>query len=171
MGGDAAPGFALTDQFGDQVALAGQRDKVVVLTFLYTNCPDVCPLTAAWLRQVHDQLGDDAAAVTFLAVSVDPDGDTAEATTEFSERFGMLERWSFLTGTRAQLEPVWKAYYVGVLPDTEHDGVAHDPLVTHTAPIYVINQDGRRRVLHTTGGETDAIVGEIVYDIQLLLDE
>jgi len=168
MGGDPAPNFALANQFGDKIKLSEQRGKVVVLTFLYTHCPDVCPLTAARLRQVHAQLGADAADVTFLAVSVDPEGDTALAATEFSERFGMLERWSYLIGTREELEPIWKAYYVGVLPDTDH--AEHADQVMHNAPIYLIDRDGRRRVVHTTGGATDAIIDEVLHDIRQLLD-
>lgn len=166
LGGDAAPDFTLTDQFGNQMSLAEQRGKLVVLTFLYTHCPDICPLTAARLRQVYAELGTDAEEVSFLAVSVDPERDTTQAAYAFSERFGMLDRWSYLIGTRQELEPVWKAYYIGVLPDpAQHDQVMH------TAPIYLIDRDGRRQVLHTTGGETDAIIGEVVHDIQILLDQ
>ncbi len=73
MGGSPAPGFALTDQHGEQVTLADQRGKVTALTFLYTHCPDVCPLTAAQLRLVDEQLGADADHVALLAISVDPE--------------------------------------------------------------------------------------------------
>lgn len=166
LGGDAAPDFRLANQFGSQVALSEQRGNVVVLTFLYTHCPDVCPLTATWLRQVHDQLGSDAKDVTFIAVSVDPERDTTEAAYAFSERFGMLDRWSYLVGTRQELEPIWKAYYIGVLPDPD----GHDE-VMHNAPIYLIDRDGLRQSLHTTGGETEAIIGEVVHDIRVLLNE
>ena len=166
LGGDAAPDFILTNQFGNEVSLAEQRGKLVVLTFLYTHCPDICPLTAARLRQIYEQLGSDAEDVSFLAVSVDPERDTTEAAYAFSERFEMLDRWSYLVGTREELEPAWKAYYIGVLPDpNQHD------LVMHIAPIYLIDREGRRQVLHTSGGETDAIIGEIVQDIQILLEE
>ena len=166
LGGDVAPDFRLTNQFGQPVSLGEQRGTVVVLTFLYTHCPDICPLTATRLRQVYAQLGSDAQDVSFLAVSVDPERDTSEAAYAFSERFEMLDRWSYLVGTRQELEPVWKAYYIGVLPDpNQHD------LVMHTAPIYLIDRDGLRRSLHTTGGETDAIIGEVVQDIRMLLDE
>lgn len=161
---DPAPNFRLTDHSGNQISLAEQRGNLVVLTFLYTQCPDVCPLTAAWLRQVYEQLGTDAEEVTFLAVSVDPERDTVEAAFTFSERYDMVGRWSYLVGSRQELEPIWKDYYVGVLPDPNQEGQ-----VMHTAPIYLIDRDGRRRVLHTTGGETNAIVGEIVRDLRTLL--
>lgn len=62
-----------------------------------------------------------------------------------------------------------KAYYVGVLPDADHD--QHSDQVMHNAPIDLIDRDGRRRAVHTTGGETDAIVDEVLNDIRLLLEE
>jgi len=63
---DPAPGFRLTDQFGRPVALDEISGEVVALTFLYTNCPDTCPLTTQTLRQAYDALGDDAARPRLL---------------------------------------------------------------------------------------------------------
>lgn len=164
LSGDPAPDFRLTNQFGAPVSLSEQRGKVVVLTFLYTHCPDVCPLTATWLRRIHEQLGADADDVTFLAVSVDPQGDTLQAAYAFSERFEMLERWFYLIGTQAELEPIWRAYYIGVRPDPRQ----HDETL-HNAPLYLIDRAGRLRALHTTGGETESIIDEVDHDIRELL--
>src|SRR5579885_1346108 len=68
LGGTPAPDFRLTDQFGKQISLSQFRGEPVVLTFLYTHCPDVCPLTAEKLHQVQLQLGKDASHVMMLAV-------------------------------------------------------------------------------------------------------
>lgn len=164
LGGNPAPDFRLTNQFGAAVSLSEQRGKVVVLTFLYTHCPDACPLTAIWLRRIHGQLGSAAQDVTILAVSVDPEGDTRQAVYEFSERFEMLERWSYLVGTQAELEPVWRSYYIGVLPDPTH----HSETM-HNAPLYLIDREGRLRAVHTTGAETESIIDEVEHDIRALL--
>src|SRR5690242_14255293 len=72
MGGSPAPNFRLTDQFGKSVSLAQFRGKPVVLTFLYTHCPDICPLTAEHLHSTMLELGKDAQNVAILAVSTDP---------------------------------------------------------------------------------------------------
>src|SRR4029077_10929143 len=79
LGSTAAPDFHLTDQLGKPIALSQFRGEPVVLTFLYTHCPDVCPITAETLHTTQAQLGKDAARVTMLAVSVDPKGDTQTA--------------------------------------------------------------------------------------------
>lgn len=72
LGKDPAPNFQLEDQEGRQVALSDLRGKVVVLTFLYTHCPDVCPLIAEHLKTASSQLGAAMNQVAFVAVSVDP---------------------------------------------------------------------------------------------------
>lgn len=171
-----AADFSLANQFGQPVSLSDQRGKVTVLTFLYTNCPDVCPLTTVRLRSVYEQLGADANRVAFLAVSVDPERDTVESARAFSEKLGMLDRWSYLVGNRSELEPVWESYHIGVAgsetgDDHDHSKDQSEDRLVHTAPIYLIDGDGKLRSLHTTGGETDAIIDDVLHDIHALLNE
>src|SRR5216110_852216 len=72
-----APDFTLTDgPTGQVITLSSLKGQVVLLTFLYTRCPDACPLTAETIRSARDTLGDSAKDVMFVAVSVDPQGDT-----------------------------------------------------------------------------------------------
>src|SRR5579863_3326998 len=71
-----APDFKLEDQLGQNVTLSEFRGKVVVLTFLYTTCPDTCPIVTEKLHQARADLGSDAARTAILAVSVDPTNDT-----------------------------------------------------------------------------------------------
>src|SRR5581483_2520527 len=63
LGKTPAPNFTLVDQQGQQVSLAQFRGQPVVLTFLYTHCPDACPLIADQIRQATDQLGADGGKV------------------------------------------------------------------------------------------------------------
>src|SRR5258705_11292081 len=57
LGGAPAPGFQLTDQNGQSVALQGLRGHPVALTFMYTSCPAVCPLPAPKLGAAAGRLG------------------------------------------------------------------------------------------------------------------
>ena len=107
--GNHAPDFELTNQFGNQVGLSDYLGNPVLLTFLYTNCPDVCPITASQLRQTLDSLGDDGEHVRVAALSLDPERDTVKAAFEFSDRWEMTQDWDFLIGNRDILEPVWGA--------------------------------------------------------------
>jgi len=180
LGGEPAPGFVLTNQHGDAVALADQRGKVTVLTFLYTNCPDVCPLTAAQLRSVEEQLGTASDHVAMIAVSVDPERDTVNAAYEFSASFGLVDRWSFLIGSREELEPIWDAYFVGVAAESEvvpHDDDTHagtEPHVErllHSAPVFLIDAAGDLRVVHTTGNDPSSVTNNLLRDIRNLVDK
>ena len=74
-----APDFALRDQDGTTVSMSSQRGRFTLVTFLYTNCPDVCPLIAEHLNTALRQLGTTRADTRVLAVSVDPKGDTPSA--------------------------------------------------------------------------------------------
>ena len=107
-----ATSFTLTNQFSRSVSLDDYRGKVVLLTFLYTNCPDICPLTTSNIREAYELLESDVEELAMIAVSVDPERDTVEETLAFSEHWQMTERWDFLTGQRAELERIWRAYYL-----------------------------------------------------------
>src|SRR5215470_1019174 len=60
LGGAAAPNFRLSDQFGNPISLSQFQGKPVVLTFLYTHCPDTCPLIADKLHLTLTKLGSDS---------------------------------------------------------------------------------------------------------------
>jgi protein SCO1 len=126
--------FRLRDQDGRPASLHEYRRRVVVLTFLYTHCKDVCPTTATTIRGALDDLGHDVPA---LAISVDPRGDTPSA----ARRFLLARRLNggrmrYLLGDRAQLQPVWKAY--GIQPQTSR--------FDHSAYVLLIDRDGRQRI-------------------------
>ena len=149
LGATDAPDFTLTDGVsGRAVTLSAQRGQVVALTFLYTTCPDVCPLTATRFRASQTELQGDASRVTFIAVSVDPDRDTPQAVQDFSSAHGLASNWYYLVGSRAQLSPVWSAYGIGVQ--------AGSSTVDHNDAVYLIDARGRERVLlHSEDLATD----------------
>ncbi len=75
------------------------KGKIVLISFIYTNCPDICPLTTARLTQVEDKLGEIAGRdIFFVSMTVDPERDTPERLKEFATAFGIGPGWLFLTG-------------------------------------------------------------------------
>ena len=126
--------FRLHDQDGRPVSLRQFRGRVVILTFMYTTCRDTCPLTATQIRGALDDLDHDVPA---LAVSVDPVNDTPERARQFLFKRGLgHDRMRFLLGSRARLQPIWKAY--GIRPQ----GTAFD----HSAYVLLIDRHGRQRI-------------------------
>ena len=185
---DAAFDFRLSDQFGRPTSLRDHRGQVVVLTFMYTNCQDVCPIVTNQLRDVYMQLSqqaDGADDVAVLAVSVDPERDTIDEARRFLDKWRLADDWRFLVGSRDELAPIWKAYYLKpghVHNDTvephSHDGPdlsggggidssseGQGYLVVHSTPVYLIDRQSRRRVVFTSPLDTEALA----HDIRLLL--
>jgi protein SCO1/2 len=163
LGGTLAPGFQLTDQFGKTITLSQFKGKPVILTFLYTHCPDQCPLTAEKLHAVMLNLGSQAQNVAVLAVSTDPQRDTIAAATTFSNAHRMLDYWHYLIGTHAQLSPIWSSYAIYAAPTPTANGGT----VSHTTAIFIIDKQGRERVF--LGG--DATSAQITADLEILLKE
>jgi protein SCO1/2 len=147
LAGTPAPPFTLTDQDGQQVSLAQFRGKPVALTFLYTHCPDACPLIADELRQATDQLGADKARVAVLAVSTDPRHDDRVSAVSFTQTHGLQGRWHYLLGSPEQLAPVWRDYYIGVTPGSDMGSALGDNEITHSEAVYLIDKAGRERAL------------------------
>jgi protein SCO1/2 len=152
LGGAPAPNFRLTDQSGTPVALADLRGKVVVLTFLYTTCPDICPVIAWKMGQVHDGLGARADDVAFVAVTVDPERDSPPRLQQYLAAQRLQDKLTFLTSDRPTLERVWAAYYVGVTQGKTvagGDGTIAGYEVLHSDSLFLIDRQGReRRLLH-----------------------
>jgi protein SCO1/2 len=139
----AAPSFTLDDQFGKPVSLATYRGKAVLLTFLYVNCPDVCPLITAALRTTTDKLGAKAKSVQVVAISVDPVGDTPKAVRKYLAARGVLHRFEYLVGTKRQLTAVWAKYHVAAAPDAKLKR-----LVGHTGIVIGIDAGGKERTYY-----------------------
>ncbi|MFI5270059.1 MAG: SCO family protein [Chloroflexota bacterium] len=147
LDGTPAPPFALTDQDGQQVSLEQFRGKPVALTFLYTHCPDACPLIADELRQASDMLGPDSGKVAILAVSTDPRHDDRVSAINFGQVHGMTGRWHYLLGSPDQLSPVWKSYYIGVTPGDQAGSALGENEIMHSEAVFLIDKTGRERVL------------------------
>lgn len=155
-----APDFTLTDgPTGQVVTLSSLGGQVVLLTFLYTTCPDVCPLTAETIRAASDRLGSKAQNVAFIAVSVDPRGDTPAATRRFVADHGLGAGFRYLIGPQAALARVWQAY--GIAQATSGSNVLHSDA------IYLIDKHARGRlVLHSSVASAD-----LATDLNILLSE
>ena len=148
LGAQTAPDFALVDgNTGASVSLGGLRGSVVALAFLYTRCPDTCPLTAEYFRQAQSALASDSSRVQFVAVSVDPINDIPQSVRSFSEQHKLSTNWHYLIGPAASLQSVWQSYGIRQEPDPSTGTVGH------TDAIYLIDATGKARILlHTVDG-------------------
>jgi protein SCO1 len=153
-----APLLALRNYEGQRVSLAALRGKAVLVTFVYTHCPDVCPLIVSDLAAAQRGLGKEARHLQILAVTVDPRRDTPAAIRTFLAARGATGRMDYLLGTGAQLRRTWKAWDVAVLtgPNKLTDG--------HSSIIYGITASGRMAVVYPSNFTPQ----QIIHDVPLL---
>lgn len=134
-------GFQLTDQDGRPFDWASARGKVVLITFVFTTCPDVCPLFTANFANIQRQL--EAKKTTdylLLTITTDPEHDTSAVLKDYATRFKAdFRRWLLLTGTRDELSRIWKSFGVNVLK-TQSGQVQHTSFTT------LVDRQGRRRI-------------------------
>jgi protein SCO1/2 len=100
-GANYFPNVVLTDQNGKKVKFYDDliKNKMVVINFIYTFCPDSCPLETAKLVQVQKILGDRVGKdVFFYSISIDPKRDTPKELKEYADKFHVKPGWRFLTG-------------------------------------------------------------------------
>jgi protein SCO1/2 len=155
-----APDFALKDQTGHVVRLSQQRGRFVLVTFLYTHCPDVCPLIASNLNTALRELGRRRTEVRVLAVSVDPNGDTPPSVRAYVRAHRLLPEFRYLTGSASELRRVWRRYDVLA--------VARKPdLVDHVAYTVLVDRSGNRRVVY----DSRVKARQVVHDLRVLLKE
>lgn len=137
-----APDFKLTDQNGSVIDLSDFRGKVVVLTFMDSKCKDTCPLTAAQLRQAYRQfdrneINEDA----FIGINVNSEANTVADVYEITKTWHLKEisSWHFLTGSRQDLEAIWREYGIAVAPNPDGNEIMHTP------GTFLIDPSGQRR--------------------------
>lgn len=152
-----AADFTLTDQNGQEYTLADRRGRAVLVFFGYTNCPDVCPITLSEYRRIKAILGEQAAAVEFVYITVDPERDTVERIHQYLANFD--PEFIGLTGDRSELEPVWAAY--GVYQLKKDAGSAAGYLVDHSTRMYLIDSGGNWRINFPYGMEAEKIARDI----------
>ena len=150
LGGD----FTLTSQVGAQTSLRQFRGKVVLLTFGYTSCPDVCPTTLAELTRVHRTLGEDSPRVQTLFITVDPERASAARLKDYLSSFhpGMIG----LTGAAPEISAVALKY--GSHFAKQEPNSAAEYLMDHTAFTYLLDQEGVVRHLYHFGDGANLIV-------------
>jgi protein SCO1/2 len=156
----STPPLSLKNYLGQRVNIDSYKGKAVLVTFLYTNCPDVCPLIASNLRVAQNLMGSKVSSkAQVIAVSVDPTGDTPKAVARFLARHEMTGRMQYLIGSPHELAQVWKAWGVG----SEKD-VKQPQFVNHTGLIYGITASGKRQTIYASNFQPS----EIAHDVPLL---
>jgi protein SCO1/2 len=160
-----APDFTLRDTAGKPVRLSDYRGRAVLLAFIFTTCPGVCPLISKQMAYVQTQLksaGLFGARAVMLSMTIDPETDTAPVLAAYAKQYGADPAgWRFLRESEEKTQPILKAYdeWTRKLPKGDLD---------HPARVYLIDPAGNIREIYSLAffNEKQAVI-----DIQALLAE
>lgn len=153
MYGKKAPGFTLTNQFGKQMSLKQFRGKVVVLSFVDSQCTTICPLTTQDMVNAVQMLGPKAAKdIAMVGIDANPQAISVSDVMQYSKEHHMTNDWNFLTGSLSQLKQTWKNYNV--------ESQIVNGLIDHTPALYVIDPQGKEQVLYMTPSTYSSVAAE-----------
>jgi protein SCO1/2 len=123
------PPFALINQSGHAIRSEDLRDRAAVISFLFTNCQDTCPVVTARLAQAQAEVraAGLSSSVRFVSITVDPTTDTPDVLRKYAERFRAdTTNWDFLTGQPEEVGQVVRAMKVFTANDR---GIGHSDLM------------------------------------------
>ena len=129
--------FALIDQDGRPRTDADFRGRLVILTFGYTACPDVCPTDLMEIARALTLLGEAGEAIQPIFVTLEPERDTPALLAEFVPSFH--PRLIGLTGSAAAIAQAARAYKVFHRRVPGPDGAV---AIEHSAFVYLLDRDG-----------------------------
>lgn len=153
------PDFTLTNQAGENVKLSDLRGKAVLLTFGFTHCPDVCPITLGEMRSIHADLGEMSENLHFVFVTVDGSRDTPEVLTDY---FATLRVDGFMigmTGTEQAIREMGIPYGLD-FRYSEADALGNYT-VEHTAGMFLLNTEGEWIRRYTYGMKNEDITADL----------
>lgn len=163
-GGDIGQGWSLTDHHGNPASGERFKGKVALVFFGFTQCPDICPASLSEVHNALAALGPQSAEIQVLMISVDPQRDTPAVMKDYLEVFsdGLPVEFLGLTGTEQEIRQAakaFRAYYAKVpTPDGSYT-------MDHSASYYLIDKDGKARVLASNQAGPEALA----HDLKLLL--
>jgi protein SCO1/2 len=152
----AAPPLRLADVEGRTVDIRDLRGHPVLVTFVYANCPDVCPLIMENLHRVREMAGPLGKRMRVIAVSVDPAGDTPAVVRRFLAAHRVNGFVDYGIGDRATLERVWADWQVSAqAPKDDPEAIEHSSL------IYGVTAGGELATAYPVGFEAEAIARDL----------
>jgi protein SCO1/2 len=169
--------FSLIKTDGNLTNLSDYEGQVLVVSFIYSRCPDVCPVVSSNLRWVSQELAEDYGTnFSIISITVDPWWDSRNVLAQYAGNRNLS--WPHLTGDVVVLEPIWETFHVGLQTyenttyenDPSNTSGRHHPdyLVNHSTSTIIIDKNHQQRV---RWDDLDWEPTLFVKDVQQLMDE
>lgn len=152
------PDFTLIDQNGQPFTTSALRGRHALLTFGFTNCPDICPLTLSDLQQVKELLGDRAAGLAVVFISVDGRRDSPSVLRSYFA-FRKLDDIIALTGGEDKVRAIGAP--LGLSFEVAGDRSTGAYSVNHSAGSFLLDSRGRWIMRFQFGLPPERIAAEL----------
>lgn len=166
-----APTYQLTNQDGQAVKSSDLLGKVQVVGFIWTNCPDICPLVTTEMKTLQVALatkGLMAKGVELVSITVDPERDTPAVLKEYARGYGAdFSHWQFLTGSLDEIRgTVVTGFHIpmekGPIGGHSNHGGDADYNVSHSGKIALVDKSGVIRGWYDgTALDRDRMLGDL----------
>lgn len=106
------PDVVLVNQDGRKVRLKEllNSNKPVIMDYIFGTCTTICPILSAGFANLQNKLGPDSQKIQLVSISIDPENDTPKVMKDYLKRYRAKPGWDFLTGSRANIDKVMKAF-------------------------------------------------------------
>ena len=142
---------------GDRLVFAAAPDRLLVVSFGFLNCPDICPTTLLDVRAALRALDEDErAAIDVVFVTVDPDRDRPEDLAAYLRHF--FASYHAVRGTEQELQVALEAFLASASVTVDDEGRVE---VAHTAVVYVVDADGLVRIEWPFGTTSEAMAQDL----------
>ena len=164
------PEFSLMERAGKEMKLADLLGKVWIASFIYTHCPDTCPIQSAQMKGLQDEFMGER-DLRLVSITVDPRRDTPKVLAEYANRFGAdPERWLFLTGQENAIHRLaQEGFRLGAaeIPREKRDasGATH----THSPRLVLVDRKGEIRGYYA--GTDQEAMARLRRDLRALLHQ
>lgn len=138
--------FAFTNQLGESLSREDMKSKIWIANFIFTSCAAECLVLTSRLAELQMQFKD-FDDVAFVSFSVDPQTDTPERLSNYSERWhANSERWQFLTGDSSEIDSlVLNSFLLPVTRDPIEAGKLLSESLIHTDRMAIVDRNGKVR--------------------------
>lgn len=161
--------YELVDQDSSRITFPDiYQGDILLVGYVYTHCPDICPVITYNMRDVKRFLGNQE-NLTLISISFDPDRDTPDILHSYADSYRInQENWRFLTGNPAEVNRLLNKLEVSTLksPTRFNDNDTPVYFIDHTDRVTLIDREGNIRA-HYHGSKLDP--EQVAEDINLLL--
>ncbi len=163
--------FHLINQEGKEVVFPDDiKGRLTVAGYIFTNCPDICPLTTNNMRLLQDKLSQEGISeVKFISISFDPLNDTPEVLKKYAEIRNLdIRNWEFLTGSQNEIDSLMNTVEVLAVPGDSTILASGKKIYyyIHTDRIQLIDRNG---IVRKNYSGSKLNLEEIYADIKKLL--